>query len=373
MHSVIGLIFGNTRSDILQGLAQDRPIAAVPFGGRYRLLDFALSSMVNSGIRTVGLVTPHHYRPVLDHLGAGKDFSLDRKAGGLFILPGAIHGLIGDKSKFRIKDICLNIEFLQKDFSENVVISYCNQVYNINYRDALEFHNQKQADITLIYKETDDPLDMSGRVILYIGKDQHVHKLQEKYEDDPTEQAQPYFVDMLIIRRTLLLDIIQGYKCIENIDLLDALRDNLTTLKVYGYNFTAYIGRIDSIKDYFDRNMDLFKPEIRKELFLSRDRIHTKIRDNPPTKYGSKAKVSNSLLASGCCIDGEVENSILSRGVVIKPGCMIKNSIIMQKCIIGKNAVLENVILDKFVEVNEGNVLKGSENNPLVLYKKTVV
>lgn len=373
MHSAIGIIFGNTSSNILQGLAQDRPIAAAPFGGRYRLLDFALSSMVNSGIRTVGLVTPQHYRPMLDHLGAGKDWSLDRKSGGLFILPGAIHGLIDFNSRFRIKDIELNIEFLEKDLAENVVISSSDQVFNINYRNVLDAHEESNADVTLIYKQAENLLECKGEVYLRIGKDQLVFQMPKKEELTQVELPLSYFVDMLIIRRKLLLKIIEGYRSIETVDLVAAIAENLTLLRVQGYLFNEYVGRIRSIQDYFQRNMDLLDPEIRKTLFASTHPIHTKIRDYPPTKFGDTAIVRNSLISSGCSIEGEVENSILSRGVVIKAGCKLKNCIIMSKCTIERNSILENVILDKFVEVNEENILIGKEKNPLVVYKRAIV
>lgn len=373
MRSVIGIIFGNTRSDLLQGLTQDRPIAAVPFGGKYRLLDFALSSLVNSGIRTVGLITPQQYRPLLDHTGAGKDWDLDRKTGGLFILPGAIHGLAGDQCKFRIKDLALNLEFLEKDLSENVVITYCNQVFNINYHDALLYHEKKLSDITLIYKESDNPLDLQGRKFLTLGEGQKVCALQDENELEPSEGPKPYFVDMLIIRRQLLLEMVEAYQAIDNIDLLDAIVENLRSLSVNAFYSSAYIGRIQSTTDYFMRNMDLLSPSISQELFRGKNRIYTKVRDNPPTLYRSSANVKDSVLSCGCTIEGEVEHSLLSRGVIIKPGARVKNCILMQKCKIGENVTLENVILDKFVEVKEGNVLKGSPNNPLVILKKSVV
>ncbi|HVJ49013.1 glucose-1-phosphate adenylyltransferase subunit GlgD [Desulfitobacterium sp.] len=373
MRSIIGIIFGNTRSDLLQGLTQERPIAAVPFGGKFRLLDFALSSLVNSGIRTVGLITPQHYRPVLDHTGAGKDWYLDRKSGGLFILPGAIHGLTGGQSKFPLKDMGLNIEFLEKDVSENVIITYCNQVYNINYHDTLIFHEKKQSDITLIYKESDNPRELEGRTILSLGEGQTVHALEENEAQETSPSLKPYFVDMLIIRRKLLLEIIEGYKTIDTIDLLDSIRENLSILSVFAFLANAYIGRIRSIADYFNRNMDLLDPEICAELLLSKNRIYTKVRDKSPTFYSSTANVRDSLLTCECSIEGEVEHSILSRGVMIKSGAKIKNSILLQKCIIGPDAVLENVILDKFVEIKEGNVLKGSGDNPLVISKKSII
>ncbi|WP_434512347.1 glucose-1-phosphate adenylyltransferase subunit GlgD [Desulfitobacterium sp. AusDCA] len=373
MNRVIGLIFGNTRSDLLQGLTQDRPIVALPFGGKYRLLDFALSSFINSGIRTVGLITPQNYRPVLDHTGAGKDWYLDRKSGGLFILPGVIHGLSGGHSRFLMQNMTSNLEFLEKDSAENVVITYCNQVYNIDYQEALDFHELKKADVTLIYKESEQEEDLQRRLLLSLNVEHKVNTIAQNWDQEEPLSEVPYFVDMLIIRRELFIELIERYKSIETADLIDAIRENIDQIEVYAHPTKAYIGRINSIEDYFRCNMDLLKPEVSQELFQSKNQIYTKVRDNPPSLYCSTPKVRNSLLSCDCTLDGEVEHSIISRGVIIKPGAKVKNCILMQKCIIGENAVLENVILDKFVEVKEGNVLVGRRESPLVISKKSIV
>ena len=209
MHNAIGILFANNGSDNLQGLTIERTAAAVHFGGRYRLLDFALSSMVNSGLWTVGLITPRDYRSILDHLGAGKDWFLDRKSGGLFILPGAIHGLSGENGKFRLQDLQLNVEYLEKDSSENIIISGCNHVFNINYREALDYHKLKQADITMIYKESIDPSSMTGKERFILNEKQEILEIQENNPLDSPGQPNYYFLDMLIIRRKLLLKIVE--------------------------------------------------------------------------------------------------------------------------------------------------------------------
>jgi len=373
MPNAIGIIYANSAADNLQGLALKRPIAAVPFGGRYRILDFALSSMVNSGIRTIGVVTPHHYRPLLDHLGAGKAWFLDRKGGGLFILPGVMHGLTGNSHTFCIRDIQDNIEYLQKDFAENVIISSGDQICNINFMKMLEFHNEKQADVTLIYKENDNLDDLTDEIFLEMDEDQKVSNIRDQKGLEWTESDRPHYVNMLIIRRVLLLEIIEKYSSFGCMGLMNILMNNMEVLKIYGSPTHSVIGAIRTINNYYDKSMDLLDQEHRGELWLGPDQIHTKIMDNPPTKYTSHAKVSNSLIASGCSISGEVENSIIFRGVIIDQGCKIKNSIIMSKCHIHKNAQVDYAILDKAVTVNEGNVLKGSLRNPLVINKRTVI
>ena len=373
MSNAIGIIYANTATDSLRGLALERPIAAVPFGGRYRILDFALSSMVNSGIRTIGLVTPHQYRPLLDHLGAGKAWFLDRKDGGLFILPGVFHGLGGNKHTFCIKDLRNNLEYLDKDFAENVVISSGDQIFNINFIGALEFHNKKKADVTLIYKETDNSEGLNDEMFFVMDKDHKVSHVQSSNDLKRTKFVQPFFVNILIIRREILLDIIEKYNFTGCMDLIDILTANLEVLNIYGSPTCSLIGTIRTIKDYFDRSMDLLNLEVRGNLWLGVDKIHTKIKDNPPTRYTSQAKVSNSLIASGCTISGEVLNSIIFREVIIEQGCRIKNSIILPKCHLHTNAQTDYAILDKSVKVNGENILKGSINNPLVVLKKTVI
>ena len=371
--NAIGIIFANNGYASLQGLAQERPIAAVPFGGRYRILDFALSSMVNSGIMTIGLVTPHQYRTLLDHLGAGKDWFLDRKAGGLFILPGVMHSLAGNSHTFCIKDLQHNLEYLQKDSVENVVISCGDQIYNMNIMDALEFHNEKQADVTLIYKENDTIGDLTDEMFLEMDENQKVSNIRDQKGLEWTEIGRPHYVNILIIRRLLLIDIVERYSSFGCMGLVNILTKNMEILKIYGSPTQSVIGTIRTINDYFDQSMELLDQEVRERLWWGADRIHTKIVDNPPTQYSSQAKVGNSLIASGCSIAGVVLNSIIFRGVIIEKGCKIMNSIIMSKCHIHENAQMEYAILDKAVTVHEGNVLKGRLSNPLVIHKRTVI
>lgn len=377
MSNAIGIIYANSATDNLQGLALKRPIAAVPFGGRYRILDFALSSMVNSGIRTIGLVTPHHYRPLLDHLGAGKAWFLDRKDGGLFILPEAIHGFSENNHTFCVTDLYNNIEYLQKDFADNVIISSGDQIYNMNFKNALEFHQDKHADVTLIYREktreTANLDKQADEVFLEMGEGQRVSNILDKKGFERGAFLQSQFVNMLIIRRELLLNIVERYSGIGCIDLIDIFKSNLQIFKIYGSPTCSSIGMIRTLKDYFDRSMELLDLEVRGRLWLGGDRIHTKFKDYAPTQYTSQAKVSNSLIASGCTIAGEVENSIIFRGVILEQGCKIKNSIILPKCHIKKNAQTDYTILDKSVKVNSENIFKGSSHNPLVVLKRTMI
>ncbi|KJS83384.1 MAG: hypothetical protein JM58_12770 [Peptococcaceae bacterium BICA1-8] len=372
MGKIIGIISCNYLMKNPEGLTRDRPLAALPFGGRYRLLDFALSNMVNSGIRTVGMVTPYHYRPILDHIGAGKEWYLDRKTGGLFILPGATHGIYFKNNKFALRDITKNIEFLEKEKAEYVIISGCSNIFNIDYTNVLRNHEETKVDITLLYKELILNADEDPQgVILEIDAYGRVQKLESNQGKEG--QGTKYFADVFILKRTFLLDIIKGHQNMENLDLLDILRENISQLKIGTYSIAGYFGRIYSKQTYFQRSMELLQPSVQNELFLGEHRVLTRIKDNPPTKYGPSNVIRDSLVSSGCIIKGCVSGSIIFRGVVVEAEASITNCIVLQKCVIKKGAMLENVIVDKYNIINPGTVIKGQEGDPLVIKKSRMV
>ncbi|OPX83786.1 MAG: Glycogen biosynthesis protein GlgD [Pelotomaculum sp. PtaB.Bin104] len=373
MRKTIGIIAGNRRSNYLHGIDKQRPLAAVPFGGRYRLLDFALSSMVNSGLRTVGIITPSNYRPILDELGSGKEWQLDRKSGGLFILPGVNRGLATWDSVFLLKDIAKNFEYLENDFSDYVLLCGCNQIFNIDFTGAIAFHEENQASVTLIYKafKKEEKHQFNGTYLKMTPEGQ-VDGFLTGEEVSGADGELPLFIDMVVINRKLLMEIIQGYEAVADAGLKDALLENMRMLRILGFPFKGYFARIESVKNYFESSMDLLKSEVRQELFWGINRVHTKTRDNPPSHYSDQAQVKNSLIASGCKIQGDLENSIVSRNVQVAEDTHIKNSIIMRRCNIGRGVTLENVILDSYVTINEGTILIGQGQAPIVINKRAV-
>ncbi len=368
MSNTIGMIFANCRSDVLMGLTSNRPIAAVPFGGRYRLLDFTLSNMVNYGVRTVGIITPYHYRPILDHLKSGKEWFLDRKTGGLFILPGVDYGLKAGTSGFLIRDLIHNIDFLKKDRAEEVILSCCSLVVNLDFKDVLKFHRQKGADITFVYKEESFAGARRDELFLELDGNDRVESFSSWFSLEKDKKRKG-FLEILIVKKELLLELLSNYDASNTKDLLEVIAGHFEELKVFGYRFSGYVGKIGSVKDYFERSMDLLDREVQRELFMGKNKIHTKTNDNPPSLYGREAEVVNSLVASGCKIEGSAENSVLFREVKIEKGAKLKNCIIMQKCHIEADAILENVILDKFARVGAGNIIIGKKSQPIVIKK----
>ncbi len=372
MSKVIGIIGCNYRTHVLQGITKDRPVAAIPFGGRYRLMDFPLSSLVNSGVKSVGIIAPNLYRPIIDHIGAGKDWFLDRKSGGMFILPGSRLGIYPKNNKVTLQDLVNNLEFLEKEKADYVIITDSSSIYNIDFDDILAGHVSKSADVTMLFKEMvpevvgDDP-----GVILNFDDNSQITGIEGV--GGWADHKVNYFAEIYIINRKLLLDILRDPEYIGDLDLLDVLEENLHSLKIIAAPIQGYFGIVNSIQSYYWRNMDMLEPQIREELFLGNRRIYTKIKDNPPTKYGTQSNIAHTLVSSGSLIDGRVDRSIIFRGVNIARDAEVSNSIIMQGCVIGKGAILDNVILDKFSVINPRVIVKGEKDMPVVLTKRTVV
>ncbi|ADQ14225.1 glucose-1-phosphate adenylyltransferase subunit GlgD [Halanaerobium hydrogeniformans] len=371
MKNVMGIINNALDESFLDKLTSHRSLASVPFGARYRLIDFPLSNMVNSGITNVGLLLQSKYRSLMDHIGFGKAWDLDRKRNGLFILPPS-HIYKAERAyKGDLQNFSSNIDYIERSEQEYAIIGSPNIVANIDYRDAFKFHLQNKNDITIIYKQ----LDVFRRDTSYIviNTDDHDRIIEMKV--NPKDK---YFkkisLQRYIIKKDLLLDIIDDCISMGQWDFVkNAIIGNLNKLKVYGYPFDSYAAVINSINGYYKANLELLKPNVWQDLFLKGAPIFTKPKDEAPSSYKSGANARNILVANGCSIQGEVKNSILFRGAKIHPGAVVKNSIIMQKSIIGENAKLENVILDKGVQITADKSLKGDINLPMIIAKNSIV
>ncbi|NLJ40604.1 MAG: glucose-1-phosphate adenylyltransferase subunit GlgD [Clostridiales bacterium] len=373
MKNVVGIISGICNSAALESLTKSRPISTVPFGARYRLIDFALSNMVNTGIRTVGIVTPYNYRSVLDHIRSGKDWFLDRKSGGLFFLPGNDRENGGSGSNFVLRDLLENMDFLKKAREEYIIISCSSIVMNIDYREAVSFHQNNDNEVTFIYKDEGfKEGESEGVFFIEQSGDRRVKEIipgkQRRFNG--SDKA---LLNIVIINRETLTRIVEEYGENGDSDLFDILGEMIDSLRAYALEFRGYAARISSLKNYYNHSMKLLDSRVRNELFMRKNKIHTKITDNPPTRYGEKAEVINTLAGSGCIIDGHVEGSIIFREAQIEQDAFIKDSIIMQRNVIGKDVLLENVILDKFVTIKDGTVLRGEPGNPIIIEKAAVI
>lgn len=373
-NDMLGIILTENHEASMGELTTIRSLAAVPFGGRYRLVDFVLSNMVNSSMTTVGLATPYNYQSLSDHLGTGKPWDLDRKREGLFMLPPKEMQEPGDV-KGNVDVINGINHFLTRSGREYVLLSDTNIICSINYGDVMKFHMENDADITIVYNEVGEleSKQLSSRILLEIDKNNRVTDIQVY----PLQQKSNLsYMHMFLIKKDLLLDLI-GDASAHNKHYIakDVLLPNIDRLKILGYKHTGFCRQIDNIKSFFDANLELLNKDVRDELFgINNDMpIYTKIKDTVPTRYGSGACVSNSFVADGCTIEGTVKNSILFRNVHVGKGATVENCIIMQNSEVMDNCLLENVIFDKEVILRSGKKLVGQDTYPMVIGKKTVI
>ena len=362
----VGVIFTNLHEENVPELVRRRTMASIPFGGRYRLIDFPLSNMVNAGITTVGLMTNNNYRSLIDHLGSGKDWDLARKDGGIIL-----HPPYSDESEKRYKTRLEALRgltgFLNKRREKYVVLSDSDGVGRLDISKIVEYHESKNADITMVtsYQTCGGNGDC---MLIYADESGRVTDTKRVLRNTKLEEGDVY-INVAVINRQFLLNLIQdsiarGYKSFEN----DIVANQLESLKIYRYEFKGYYAIIDSMASYYKHNMELLKKEVRNELFGARD-IYTKVRDSAPSKYGDEAVVKNSLISDGCDIEGVVENSILFRGVKVAKGAVVRNCILMQDCMVGSNASLNCVITDKNVVISDRRTLAGCEVLPYHIQK----
>ena len=355
---VIGIVTCNYSSKDAAEFTANRPIAATPFAGRYRLVDFAMSNMVNVGIRTIGLIMPNNYRSIIDHVGAGKDWGLDRKNGGLFVLPGSAFGTARRGPRFLLRDLIQNKVILTRNIHGYVVVSSANFVYNYDLNKLVDEHLANGADITVL---TQTAPSANGEVVAFETKDGEVKGM--KFGVEPGETA---FLDCFIIKRSLLLDMIDWYAAEDHLDFFEAIFSNTNPVTIKTANFDGYVAPIFDKKAFYGASMDLKDPAIAAQLFVADRYIKTKAHDTSPAKFEVGSKVVGSLVSSGCRIYGEVKGSVLSRNVIVEAGATVTDSIVMQGCVIKSGAVVDHAIVDRNNIIPAGTVLKGTAEDVLV-------
>lgn len=363
-NEVIGILFAYVHEERVRELTQNRVMASIPYGGRYRMVDFPLSNMVNSGMNKVGVITQENYQSLMDHLGSGKSWNLSRKNEGLYLLPP--FGADIRRTDGKIESLASIMRFLQNSHEEYVLLSDCDTVMNIDYRDVFKFHTDKQADITVIYRHGMSP-DTDKNVVYTVDPEGVVRDMVIKRGSDADCN---YAVGMRLMKRSLLIELVTDCMSRNLPDFdRDLMQRNLGDLRICGYEYTGAAYTITSFSSYFNANMALMDPKVRNSLFVPDHPIYTKVRDEMPARYGLGSSASNSIIADGCIIDGEVENCILFRGVTVKKGAKLRNCVIMQNCVIGENTKLDYVVADKNVVFANNRTMAGYQTYPVYVAK----
>ena len=372
-NNAFGLIVTADRTTHLKDLTLSRSAAAVPFGGRYRFIDFTLSNMVNAGITSVGLVTEKNYHSLMDHLGSGKEWDLHRKREGLFILPPFMTKENSGVFRGAVDAIRSVIGYVRRTSDDYVILSWAWNVMNVDLVPMMEQHLSTGADVTILYAEDGSlqPEEQSQDLRLIMDEKGRVTDMElDAYRPRSVNRS----CDVMIMKKELLEYLVEEAFARGEYDFhRDILLKKYRTLNIMGYKFEGFLARLESIENYFTGNMDLLNADVQKDLFNPRHPIYTKVKDEVAARYSVSAQVKNSLVADGCIIEGQVESCILFRGVHVKPGARIFNSIIMQGSEIGENTHLEHVILDKGVKILPGRTLQGYDSFPIVIRKNQTV
>lgn len=367
-NNAMGLLFTNMHDEALQDLTRLRAFGSVPFGGRYRLIDFALSNMVNAGISKVGLVTKQHYQSLMDHVESGKSWDLSRKNQGLYFLPS--FSTSDEMYKGRIASLAEIEVFLRNSNAEYVLLSDCHVVGNIDYDAILDAHIAQEADITVAYKRGKAP-DMPDNLYLHTDT---AGRIQDVVLGVCPSDECGYGLGLYVLRRELLIQLVaaclgRNYYSFER----DILQRQVEKMRIYGYEVPEFTMLISSLSSFFEANMALLRAEVREQLFIPNRPIYTKVRDCPPALYGLHADVSHSLVADGARVDGVVKNSVVFRNVTVGRDARVENCILMQGDHVGANAALCYGILDKNVTIQEGRTLQGFGSYPIYISKGSAV
>ncbi|MBQ8145301.1 MAG: glucose-1-phosphate adenylyltransferase subunit GlgD [Clostridia bacterium] len=376
--SAAGIIFSNIHDNNIPELTRNRTMASVPFGCRYRLIDFTLSNMVNSNINNISVITHYNYQSLMDHIGSGKDWDLARRSGGIKILPPFITAYANSSNSLystrleALKSVFSSISKIPDDY---VVLSDCDVICNVDLKDMIRNHIENGADITIAVKKVNLTKE-KAKINVLIDSDENGRVTDVKAGLTNFEGEADINLNIMVMHRRYLQEIV-----------LDAIAHNYTSLtkdillkninrNVYRtYRYDGYFACISSSQDYYASSMELINDsDVRKQLFGVKNRpIYTKVRNSAPTYYSPDAKVKNSLIADGCQIFGEVENSIIFRGTKIGKGTVVKNCILFQDTFTGENVKLNCVIADKNVVIRDNKNLSGDETLPFYLSKGKMI
>ncbi len=372
--STAGIIFSNLNTTTRNLLTEDRTVAAIPFACRYRLVDFALSNMVNAEVSNISIVTNYNYRSLRDHIGSGKDWDLARHGAGIRVVSpyqNAHHGSAKIYSS-HLEALVDNSEALSNVHEDHVVICDSDIICNIDLSEVVALHDEKGADITLVSVKCKDNWEVRyQRIGLSVDKNGRVEDIVLTNKRD---ESHPEVALNIFVMRTEQLRVILTEASAHNYSSLtrDILMRHVKEANFYRYLHTGYYAFVADFKDYYTKSMELLTNPIAREglLGIKERPIYTNVHNTAPARYGEEASVKNSMIADGCTVEGTVENSILFRGVHVGKGSVVRNSILLGNTLVGKNVTLNAVVADKGAYVSDGRHLAGCEELPFFIPKK---
>ena len=366
----LAVIFANSYDALIPEMVSERLMASIPFAGRYRLCDFLISSMVHSGIDNISLIVKKNYHSLMDHLGAGREWDLTRKRGGLNIVPPFAERSIKLYSG-RVDALASVLNWLRDQKERYVILSDSNIAMNFDFNKLIEAHVKSGADVTMVYNRGEIP--DGARTDNYTIRIDN-GRVAELLSNDYRPGVQNLSMNLYIIERESLIQLVRdasvrGLVYFER----DILAHNVNILNIHALEYTGYVAHVCDMKSYFDENLKLIDEKNLDALFPKNSPVYTKIRDDNPTRYLEGSKVKNSLLADGCVVEGTVENSVLFRGCQIKKGAVVRNCVLMQDTVVEENSSVEYVVTDKNVHITADKKLIGTDSFPVFVAKRHTV
>jgi len=361
----LGIILAGGNNSKMQELSKKRAIAAMPVAGNFRCIDFALSNMTNSRIQKVAVLTQYNARSLNEHLNSSKWWDFGRKQGGLFLLTPT---LTEDNSwwyRGTADAMYQNIIWLKRSHEPYVIISGGDCIYKMDFNKLLEYHMAKNADITVVCKEVDPHVDISRFGVIRMNEDSRITEFEEK---PMVAQSNTISAGIYVIRRRQLIEMLE--RCAEegrNDFVTDILIRYKNMKRIYGFKISDYWANISTAESYYKANMDFLNADVRNYFFKQEPKIYSKIDDLAPAKYNNGADVHNSLISSGCIVNGKVENSLLFKKVFVGKNCVIKNSIILNDVYIGDNTHIENCIVESRGTLNANTYYSGGDGIKIVV------
>lgn len=364
----LGIILAGGNSNRMRELSNKRAVAAMPVAGSFRSIDFALSSMTNSHIQKVAVLTQYNARSLNEHLNSSKWWDFGRKQGGLYVFTPTITAQSSDWYRGTADALYQNLNFLKTSHEPYVVIAAGDGVYKLDYNKVLEYHIEKKADITVVCKRMREGEDVTRFGCVKINDDGRIVDFEEK---PMVSDANTISCGIYVIRRRQLIELIERCAAEDRYDFVKDILVRYKNLKrIYAYKMDTYWSNIASVESYYETNMDFLKPEVRDYFFKQYPDVYSKIDDLPPAKYNPGAQVRNSLISSGSIINGTVENSVLFKKVYIGNNCVIKNSIILNDVYIGDNTVIENCIVESRDTIRANTTHIGTPENIKIVVEK---
>lgn len=364
----IGIILAGGNNNRMRELSYKRAISAMPMAGSYRSIDFSLSNMSNSHIQKVAVLTQYNALSLNEHLSSSKWWDFGRKQGGLYVFTPSITADNGFWYQGTADAIYQNISFLKNSHEPYVVIASGDGIYKLDYNKVLEYHIEKKADITIVYKEFPEGADVSRFGCIKMNEDSRITEFEEK---PLVSMSNTVSTGIYVIRRRLLIELIEKCEAEDRYDIVNDILVRYKNIKrIYGYKLNSYWSNISTVESYFKTNMDFLKPSVRDYFFKQYPNVYSKVDDLPPAKYNPGSAVRNSLISSGCIINGVVENSVLFKKAYIGNNCTIKNSIILNNVYIGDNTYIENCIVESHGTIRANTTHIGSNGNIEIVVEK---